>query len=199
MSRIYFCLLSGSAYGPTEVTPLLLARREHSCIGLYRHGHQGLSSNGPRKRSRPRICECAQLIILSDFRAFTQPHARVKTLGGSQRRIPRSRRRALRQIEYIETRHRPCQGWKLAAEAWRIGMDITNVEIREKLPHADSTYFPGCKTPRRSRKKWTSRTKTFRCAAGRMHRASWWGKFCASDRRDPLRLGPRTDRERPGR
>ena len=37
ISRIYSGSLLGPAYGPTKEAPRLLARREHSRIGLYYH------------------------------------------------------------------------------------------------------------------------------------------------------------------
>ena len=37
------------SYMPTEGAPRLLARREHSGIGLYYHIHQGPHSNGRTK------------------------------------------------------------------------------------------------------------------------------------------------------
>ena len=73
---IYSGSLLGPAYGPTEEAPRLLARREHSRIGLYYHAPQGPPSDGRTKRCCPRICEYAQPIILGDFRALTHSHAR---------------------------------------------------------------------------------------------------------------------------
>jgi hypothetical protein len=84
ISRIFSCSLSGSANGPTEMTPCLLARREHVRIGLNYHFHHGPLSNGRTKRRRTRICECAGYPPPPPLLLLSPPHPPPRPLASRQ-------------------------------------------------------------------------------------------------------------------
>ena len=128
ISRIYSCSLSGSAYGPTEAAPRLLARREHSSIGLYYHIHQGPPSNGPTRRCRHRICEFAQPTILSDFRASNRRDPRRLGPRPDRERPGRLPRREAPLSLFLQQAEGCCR----VAEDWSHGNDAGLTEAPQR-------------------------------------------------------------------